>query len=104
MNSTVPCAAIADGQRRRHRVVPHGFAHRSIDHRRRRFLNHLLASALRRAVALSQVHRVAVRISKDLDFDMSPVLDQAFEHQGAITKGAQRLAPGTQQCLRKFTG
>ena len=84
--------AVAHGQCGGHSVFAHGFTHRGADHRRRRFFNHFLAAALGRAVALAQVHRVAMCIGKHLNFNMAAIVDQAFQHQRAVAKRAGRFA------------
>ena len=87
-------APVAHGQRGSHGVCAHLRAHLRRDHGGGRFLDHLLAAALRRAVALAQVHGVAVRIGEHLDLDVAAVVDQALQHQRAVAKGAGGFAPG----------
>ena len=82
------CALVADGQRGGYGVCAHGGALRGAHDGGRRFFNHLLAAALGGAVALAQVHRVAVLVGKHLNLDMAAVVNQALEHQGAVAKGA----------------
>ena len=58
----------------RDRDLHRGFAHRAPgrvgDRRRRRLLDQLLVPALRRAVAVAEVHGVAVRVAEDLELDV----------------------------------
>src|SRR4051794_35516713 len=51
------------------------------DGRRRCFLEHLLMAALRRAVALTEMNPVAVRVEQDLDLDVARALDQPFQDE-----------------------
>ena len=64
-------ADIADRARRRDRRLAHAPARSPVEARRRRLLDHLLVAALDRAVALEQVHDVAVRVGEDLDLDVA---------------------------------
>ena len=64
----------------------HALAHRRAERRTRAFLDRLLMPALRRAFALEQVHRVAVRIGEHLDLHMPRALDQPLDIQGVVTE------------------
>ena len=96
------CALVAHRQRGSHRIAAHSVTHCRIDDWRGRFLNHFLSSALRRAIPLTQVHGIPVRICKNLNLDMPAVVDQALQHQVAISKSALRLAPGPCDGLSEF--
>ena len=90
-------AHIAHRARGRHRISPHGGTLRRAQCGRRRFLDDLLAPALRRAVALAQVQGLALAVGKDLDLDVAAAFDQALQHQLTVAKRAQRLAPRARQ-------
>ena len=85
-----------------HRVAAHGFAHRRADNGRWRFFNYFLAPALGSAIALTQMNCIASRVCKHLNFDMTSVVDQTLQHQGAITECALRLPPGPDERLGHF--
>src|SRR5262249_51578557 len=53
------------------RGVPHGGTHRIAHAGRGRLLDHLLMTALERAVALVQMNDVAARVAEYLDFDVA---------------------------------
>ncbi len=59
------------------------------DARCRRFFDHFLVTALHRAIALAQVHRVLVLVSQDLNFDVTRVLQKLFHvHRRVAKRGA----------------
>ena len=60
---------------------------------RRAFLDDLLMAALHRALALEQVHDVAVVVGEDLDLDVARALDQALDVQRAVAERRRRFAP-----------
>jgi len=98
MNSTVPAPRSRRPARRRPHRAPSPRASPA-DDGRRRFLDHLLPPTLRRAVALAEVDRVAVRVGEDLDLDVRPS-SISLEHQRAVAERAQRLSPGAGDRLR----
>ncbi len=57
-------------------------------------LQHLLVPALGGAVALVQVHDVAVGVGEDLHLDVAPVLDVPLDQQGVVAERGERLALG----------
>ena len=80
--------------------------HRRCAHRRtalfghpggRGFLQHLLVTALHRAVALEQVDHVAVAVGKYLDFDMARAEHVLFHQHLVIAEGIGGLAPAAGQ-------
>ncbi len=90
-------AAIADGGGGAHGGSAHRGAHLGRHAGGRGLLDHLLVPALERAVALEEMHDVAVRIAEDLHLDMAG-LGHVFFHQDApVAEGAFRLAPGAFQ-------
>ena len=62
--------------------------------RRRCFLDHLLVTALHGAVALAQIHRVAVFVGHDLDLDVTRVLQEFFHVHRRIAKRGARFGLG----------
>ncbi len=80
-------AAITDRLCRRHCRCAHRRPRRVGQARGRGFLDDFLMTALQRAVALVQVHCVAVRVGEHLDLDMPPLFDEAFEQHAIIAKG-----------------
>src|ERR1700674_2692874 len=73
-----------------------GVAHRrsqlGIDGRRRRLFHHLLVPALDRALALAQVHRIAVAVADDLDLDVARLADVPLQVNRRVAESrASRL-------------
>ena len=64
---------VADGRGQLDRGFAHLLAQLGRDGRRRRLLDQLLVAALHGAVALAQVHDVAVLVAEDLDLDVPRV-------------------------------
>ena len=62
-----------------------------IDRGRRALLDQLLMVALHGAVALAEVHGVAVLVGEDLDLDVAPVLDQALEEHAIAAERSASL-------------
>jgi hypothetical protein len=62
--------------------------------RRGRALDDLLVAALDRAVALEQMHGVAMGVAENLALDMAGALDQLFEIDLILAEGRLRLALG----------
>src|SRR6185503_17589127 len=84
-------AAIADLEARFDAALPHLLALLVREAGRRRFLDDLLVPALHRAVALAQVHRVAVTVGEDLELDMPRVLEEFLHVHLVAAEGRQRL-------------
>jgi hypothetical protein len=60
--------------------------------RRRRLLEHLLVAALDRAVAVEQVHDVALAVAEHLDLDVPRLLEVLLQvHLGIAERGARLL-------------
>ncbi len=57
----------------------------------RRDLHHLLVAALDGAVALVQVHDVAVVVAQELHLDVLGPVEEALDKDGAVAKGALSL-------------
>ncbi|MCY1220949.1 hypothetical protein D9M72_329860 [compost metagenome] len=61
---------------------------------RRRALDDLLVAALDRAVALEEMHDIAVGIAEDLAFDVAGAFDELFEIDLVLAEGGLGLALG----------
>ena len=70
-----PGVHVVAGLREPDRGVAHPAPEVGRHDRRRRLLDELLVAALHRAVALAEVHDVAVRVGEDLDLDVARPLD-----------------------------
>ena len=60
----------------------------------RGLLDHLLMTALHRAVALEQVEDVALLVGRDLNLDVATVLDESLHKHVVVTKGSLCFAAG----------
>ena len=60
----------------------------------RRALHDFLVAALHRAVALEQMHLVAMRVAQHLHLDMAGAFDQLFQINLILAKGGPGLAFG----------
>ena len=89
-----PCPFIADRLGELHGRAGHRLAHVFRHAGGGRFLDHFLAAALQRAVALIEVDRAAMAVAEDLHLDMAGLLDELFQHDAAIAKGGLCLAHG----------
>src|SRR2546423_8441220 len=74
-----PCAFIAYRPCPRDGRLAHAPAHISIDVGGGRLLDQLLLAALYGAVALTQVHNVAVAVAHHLDFDVAGITDELLQ-------------------------
>mmetsp|Transcript_19968 Transcript_19968/g.42316 ORF Transcript_19968/g.42316 Transcript_19968/m.42316 type:complete len:851 (-) Transcript_19968:309-2861(-) len=75
-------------------VIVHGLPRLLRDTHARGHLDDLLVPPLHAAVALVQVHRVAVGVCQDLDLNVPRVLDVLFEEHAPIAESLQRLVRG----------
>src|SRR5690606_39447846 len=57
-------------------------------------LDHLLAAALERAVALEKVNVVPVTVTEDLHLDMARAFDELLDQHAIVAKAGFRLALG----------
>src|SRR5262245_8464545 len=80
---------------RAHRRLTHLLAPARIQDGARRFLNHLLMAALDRAVALTQMLRVAEVVSDDLEFNVPRMFEVLLQVHGPRIEGS--FALGTRQ-------
>ena len=85
-------AGIADGPRRLDRGLAHRGAHLRRHAGRRRLLDHLLMAPLQRAVALEEMHDVAVPVGEDLDLDVARREHVFLDQHARVAEGARRLA------------
>ena len=88
----MPGVAVAGRPRRRDRRRAHPRAQRRRQRRRRAFFDDLLVPPLDRALALEEVHDVAVRVGEDLDLDVARPLDQPLDVERAVAERGLRLA------------
>ena len=84
--------------------LPHRCAHGDGDARRRRLFNHLLVTALQRAIALKQMHGAAMRIAENLHFNMARRRNVFFDENAVIAEKRQRLAPRALKRLSEIAG
>src|SRR5258707_2051504 len=59
---------------------------------RRTLFDNLLMATLNRAFAFTEMNKIAKSISKYLNLNVTRLLKQAFEKDGAISKGGKRFA------------
>src|SRR5438309_2172259 len=97
-------ADITDRARRCDRQLAEFFALSVAEPRRGRLLDNLLMPALDRAVALPEMHDVALRIPKHLHLDMARPLEIALEEDSVISERARRLALRADQRAGEFVG
>ena len=83
-------AAVADRGGRVGGDLADPLAHLGVDVRARRLLDHLLVTALDRAVALAEVDHVAVPVGEHLDLDVARVLEVALDVDAVV--GEELLA------------
>ena len=72
--------------------LAHLFSERFGHARSRRFFQHFLVTALYRAIALHEVHAVALRIAKHLNFNVAWALHIFFDQHRLIAKTVLRFA------------
>ena len=83
---------VAGGARDVQRVAAEFVALRRVEVGRRRALHDLLVAALDRAIALEEMHGVAVAVAEDLHLDMTCAFDQLFEIDLVLAEGGFCLA------------
>ena len=89
-----PRAAVADLAARRDASRPHRLAHLRVDTGSRRFLEHLLVPALHRAVALAEMHDVAVGVGEDLELDVPRFFKIFLDVDGIVAERRAGLGAG----------
>ena len=88
-----PGVAIARRSCRRDGRVAHARAYCRRQRERRTLFDDLLMPALDGALALEEMHDVAMRVGDHLDFDVTRLLDEAFDIQRAVAERRQGFAP-----------
>ena len=96
------CILVSNGARRLDRVAGQLFAKGRGQNGAWRFLDNLLPPPLRGAIALVQMHDVALRIAKDLHFEMAGMVDQPLQHEPVIAESVLCLAPRRRKLVVKF--
>ena len=94
--------AVADRLGERHRLLAHRLDGARREAGRRRLLDDLLVAPLDRAVALGQVHRVAVRVGDQLDLDVARVLDVPLDEDAVVAKRRGGLARREREALPRL--
>ena len=84
------------------RVAAEFVALRVREERRRRALDHFLVAPLHRAVALEQVHEIAVRVAEDLHFDVPRLAHQLLEIDLVVAEARLGFAARDGQQLRQL--
>ncbi|SKU05381.1 Uncharacterised protein [Mycobacteroides abscessus subsp. abscessus] len=82
------------------RCLAHSGAQLWGQQRRRSLFDDLLMPALQAALALAQVHHVAVGVAEYLNLDMPGASKIALHQQGVIAEEGGSLAPRCDQCVR----
>ncbi len=92
-------AAVADRRRRVGRDPADPLAHLGIHMGARSLLDHLLVAPLDRAVALTEVDHVAVRVGEHLDLDVARVLEIALDVDAVVGEELLAFARGALEGL-----
>ena len=95
-------AAIGDRARGGDRRFAHCGSHGVVEERRGRFLEHLLVAALYRALALEEVHAVAMRVAEHLELDVMRFLHVALEEHALVAERVLRFASGAFELVGEF--
>ncbi len=77
---------VADRAGQRDRLIAHRLAHRRVDERRGRLLDHLLVAALDRTFALAEMDDGAVPVAEQLNLDMARIGDEFLDKDAIIAK------------------
>jgi hypothetical protein len=83
---------VLHGLGRVHHQAAHLAPHLLRQDGRRRFLDQLLVAPLDRALALAEVHHVAVMVADDLELDVAGVVEILLDVDVAVAEGRLRLA------------
>ena len=95
--------AVVDVLRQPHRVVVQSLPKRWVQDGRRRQLHHLLVPPLHRAIALVQVHHVAVAVGENLNLDVPRRLDVPLEEHAPVAERGQCLGRRPGERLPQLT-
>ena len=96
--------AVAGRARQREGVGEDTLPQRRVEPRRRRDLHHLLVADLHRAVALVEVHHLAVVVGQDLHLDVPGSRNEALQEQAAVVEGGARLGNEAGMQGQRVTG
>ena len=99
-----PRAGVGGGARELERIGADAVAQRGLQIWRRRNLDHFLVPPLHRAVALVQMHDVAVQIAEELHLDVAHVLEELFQKHDRAAKGAFRFRARLRQGFLELVG
>jgi hypothetical protein len=95
---------VAGGAGEGHGIGEDALAQRVVEAGRGRHLDHLLMAQLDRAVALEQVHDVALAVAQDLDLDVARPRHDLLEEDRVVAKGGLGLALAARECLVHLRG
>ena len=98
-NSTVPAFSYCRRARELHGVGQDALAQALVEIGRRRHLDDLLVAQLHRAVALEQVHDVALAVAQHLDLDVPRPRHDLLQEEGAIAERGLGLALAAREGL-----
>jgi hypothetical protein len=70
--------------------------------RRRRNLDHFLMPALDGAIALKQVYDIALRVSNNLNFNVTGPFEETLNENGSVTERRLGLRNCTLKCVHKL--
>ncbi len=87
------CVAIADRSRGLDRKARQLIAQGGRQNRARRLFDDFLPPPLRAAIALEQMHDIAMRVAEHLHFEMARMLNQPLQHQPVVAERSLGLAP-----------
>ena len=87
-----------------HRRRAHRLSQFGREEGRRRFLQHFLIAALRRAFAFVEMDHIAETVAEDLDLDVPRLLDVAFQQHAIAAEGVARLALAAFQIRQELVG
>ena len=85
-----------------HRLFAHGFTGGVADERRRRLFNHLLMTALYRALALVQIQNMALGVTNQLDFDMAGFFDELFNKDTVVAEAIACFVTATGETFQRL--
>ena len=86
--------AVVHGARQRAGLLAHGATRGLVQAHRRRLLDHLLVTALDRALALAEVDHVAVRVGEHLHLDVARLLDVLLAEDAVVAEAGACLVGG----------
>ena len=91
------CTLVIDRLGERDRLLAHRFADLIVEEGARRLFDHLLVTALDRALPLPEIETVAVRVAQHLDLDVARLLDKFLDKHAVVAEAVARfVATGTE--------